>query len=200
MNKLAVSLFFGLFFSSISFTYSQTILNYFNISEAGGKIFLNWQIKGGSTCNGVTIYHATDTLHFKEIGSIAGICGSTSQPISYAFTHQTPEKNRVNYYKLNLGNFEQSKIVAIQVIDTSPGYNILPNPSNKLATIYFSNTSNTLHKLTVYTLSGRFLLQAETKLNNFQLQTADLSSGSYFFSISNQNKQLITKGKLIVAH
>ena len=85
------------------FAQHNSILDNFTVFENNENVYLNWTIISGSTCNGIQIYRSTDNLSFTQIGSIARICGSSSQPRNYAFTDNNPEKNKFNCYRLELG-------------------------------------------------------------------------------------------------
>ncbi len=108
MSKFKIiTLMLGLLLQAITaHVYAQhnPIPGNFSLFENNGKVYLNWSIVSGSTCNGIQIYRSTDSVMFTQVGNIPGICGSSSSAISYNFIDDNPVKNKVNYYRLELGN------------------------------------------------------------------------------------------------
>ena len=95
---------FFLIIGSNSLAQQNSILGSFYLFESNAKIYLNWSIVSGSTCNGIKIFRSIDSLNFYEIGKIEGICGNISAEQFYNFIDENPVKNKINFYKLELGN------------------------------------------------------------------------------------------------
>ncbi len=181
------------------FAQHNPILENFTVSENNGKVYLSWSIVSGSTCNGIQIYRSTDSINFAPVGSIAGICGSSSSAINYNFTDENPVKNKLNFYRLELGNSGSSEILSVEVIDIEAnGYQIRPNPVISNGKIYFDNNSKREHKLFIYNLIGIQILSSATKENFFELNTEKLLSGIYLFTISTEGNLPKAKGKIMV--
>jgi hypothetical protein len=162
-------------------------------------LFLPWAIAEGSTCNGIQISRSTDSVNFTEVGSIPGICGSTSFEQPYNFTDENPVKNKVNYYRLGLGGSGLSEILSVEIIALeNSGYQIRPNPITADAKIYFSNNKNQAHQLIIYNLSGVKIFTTTTKQDFFQINTAVIQAGIYVFSISLIGDTPKAKGKFVV--
>ena len=184
---------------SVSFAQSNPILARFQVSETNGTVFLSWAITQGSTCNGIQILRSTDSINFIGIGSIPGICGSTSFEQPYNFIDENPVKNKANYYRLSLGGSGFSEILSVEIIALeNNGYQIRPNPITANALIYFSNEKNQEHQLVVSNLRGNKIFTATTKQNFFELNTASISSGVYAFTISLTGDTPKAKGKFVV--
>ncbi|MBK9477393.1 MAG: T9SS type A sorting domain-containing protein [Bacteroidetes bacterium] len=185
----------------IAFSQRSPILGQFSISTTDGKVFLNWSIVSGATCNGIQIYRSADTSNFSQIGEIPGVCGSASFEQFYNYTDYHPLKNQLNYYRLELGSLEYSQTVSIEVIDIEyGGYQIRPQPANTAAKIYFENNNKQEYDFSLFDLKGQKLLTASGKEDYFALNTTDVQSGLYFFTISNPGKPQVIKGKLMVLH
>jgi len=105
--------------ASVSVAQNHPILGKFSISENNGDVYLSWSIIAGSSCNGIQIYRSIDSINFSQIGDIPGVCGSVDFTQTYDFTDNNPVKNKVNYYRLELGNQDFSQIVSIEIIDIS---------------------------------------------------------------------------------
>ena len=197
-------LLFAMFFSIAAtkvFAQHNPILDNFSIFENNGKVFLNWTITSGSTCNGIQIYRSTDSTNFIQVGDIAGVCGSSSSPTPYNFTDDNPIKNSINCYRLELGGNGSSQILSVEIIDiASGGFQIRPNPIITDAKIYFDNNKKEEHHFTLYNMSGIAFLTTTTKESFFQLNATLLQSGIYFFTISTNENLPTAQGKLLVQH
>ena len=182
------------------FAQHNPILDNFNVFKNNGKVFLNWTIISGSTCNGIQIYRSTDGINFMQVGSIAGICGSSSTAVNYNFTDNNPEKNKINYYRLELGNNGSSEILSVKIIDIESGYQIRPNPIIGKAKIYFDNNTKLQHQLFIYNLNGFQIFSSTTKEDFFELNTETFLSGIYFFTIETEGNVPKAKDKILVQH
>jgi hypothetical protein len=175
-----------------------TILNNFNAFEAEGNVTLQWVIKSGSTCNGISIFRSTDGINFEIIGDIQGVCGNLSQPEPYSFVDVSPIKNAINCYKLELGNYGFSESVKIEIIDLAAnGYQIRPHPVTTESKIYFQNKSFENFQLKLFDLNGKQIYNATTSTDFFVVNAAYLTSGMYFFRISDMNEAIRVSGKLV---
>lgn len=192
---------FLLFVSQFAFAQHNPILDNFLIIENNGTVFLHWTIISGSTCNGIQIYRSTDGKQFTQIGSIAGICGSSSAPKPYDFTDTNPINNSRNCYRLELGGNGTSEVLSLEIIDIATGgYQIRPNPVSTNAKIYFDNNRKAEHQFVLYNISGKIVTTITTKQDFFDLNASNLFSGLYFFSITNDNNVEKAKGKILIQH
>ncbi len=206
MNEIAHMKLFLLTLSLLTcemfgFSQNNSIVESFFAIENNGEVFLSWKIIEGSTCNGIQILHSTDSLSFSEIGNIAGVCGSTTEPQYYNYTDETPEKNKYNYYRLSLGGNGYSEIISIELIDiNNKEYQVRPNPVKNYAKIYFDNTnnSNKEYQLFLYNPWGDLLFSSSTSQEYFEVNLGDFNSGIYHFIILSSEKQKPIYGKLLV--
>ena len=180
------------------FAQHNPILDNFTVFENNGKVYLNWTIISGSTCNGIQIYRSTDSINYIQVGSIAGICGSSSTAVNYNFTDNNPEKNKINYYRLELGSNGSSEILSVEIIDIESGYQIRPNPVIGKAKIYFDNNTKLQHQLFIYNLNGFQIFSSTTKEDFFELNTETFLTGIYLFTISTEGNFPKATGKLMV--
>ena len=180
------------------FAQHNPILGNFTLFENNGKVYLNWSIVSGSTCNGIQIYRSTDNINYTQIGSIAGVCGNSSTAVSYNFTDTNHEKNKINYYRLELGNNGSSEILSVEIIDIESGYQIRPNPIIGKAKIYFDNNTKLQYQLFIYNLNGIQVYYSTTKEDYFELNTETFLSGIYLFTISMEGNLPKAKGKIMV--
>ncbi|PKO97870.1 MAG: hypothetical protein CVU14_09065 [Bacteroidetes bacterium HGW-Bacteroidetes-9] len=184
-----------------SFAQDYNILDKFIATESNGKVFLNWVITSGQTCDGINILRSTNNINFIQIGEIPGVCGSSTTPQPYSFVDENPVFNSVNYYYLELGTTGYSEILEVEIIDTRiGGYQIRPNPVIDKAQIYIDNKKSENHELWLYNLSGAHISTLNTNNEYFEFDAANLSSGIYIFAIINLATSSITKGKIVVKH
>ncbi len=196
-------LFCSLIFFSSSNVYAQRslILDNFDARDYLGKVYLNWTISSGSTCNGIQIYRSIDKINYEKIGDIPGVCGNNSTAQAYSFIDENPIKNKFNYYFIQLGGNGNSEVLTVQIIDLkSNGYKVSPNPVVGESKIYFSNNKNSYFQLTLFNQFGVNVKIVETMSDYFELDSSLLPSGYYFFSIANGELEERTKGGLIIAH
>lgn len=177
----------------------ESALDRFAASEIKGKVLLDWIITSGSTCQGISILRSTDSINFFQIGNIGGVCGNISTPQAYNFIDDNPIKNKINYYRLELGGIGLSKIIAVEIIDLqSGGFQIRPNPITDEARIYFSNNTRHNTELNVYRLNGSKVLNMQTTFEYFSIASGSLQTGIYIFTISTAGNLPFVNSKLIV--
>jgi hypothetical protein len=174
-------------------------LDKFSVYESNGKVYLNWVISAGSTCNGTKILRSTDTLNFTEIGSITGVCGNITTPQPYSFTDENPVKNAFNFYKLLLGENGKSGIISIEVINIGPAvYQVRPQPVTNISRLYFSNPQQQQFELRVYNLSGKLVLSQYTTNKFFELSSNLSGNGLFVFIIRSQDNKSLIQGRFLV--
>ena len=186
--------------SNSALAQQNPILGHFSLFETNGKVSLSWTIVKGSTCDGITIYRSTDSLHYTQIGEIAGVCGSISEPLNYSFTDEQPVKNGINCYKLDLGNYGESQVLSVEIIDIeSNGYQVRPNPMNNEGKIYFDNDRKEIHHLVIYQLNGSIITDISSEQDYFDIDLSNFPSGLHIFTISTLSGNIKATGKVIIS-
>lgn len=176
------------------------ILDGFSVFLDKDKAILKWVIKGGSTCNGINIYRSDDTLSsFVQIGSIAGICGSSASATPYEFTDISPIPNKINYYRLELGTQGFSGFTSVEFISISNnGFMIRPQPVIDFATIYFHNPSQLTYTFSVMDVNGKVVQIIENiDGESFLFSKGNLPGGIYIFALENKG-YIKVSGKIII--
>lgn len=177
----------------------ETSLDRFTASEINGRVYLEWIISAGNTCQGIRILRSTDSINFIQIGDIGGVCGNINTPQGYDFTDDNPIKNKINYYRLELGGIGLSKIISVEIIDLqSGGYQVRPNPVTSKSVIHFSNPGKRPCQLNIYSISGHEIFHKEVFDNSFHLFKGDLQTGFYLFTITTMEGTRIVNGKFLV--
>ena len=195
-------LIFSFIVCCLSFTaFSQvTILEKFSAEHISGKVFLSWTVKSGQTCNGIRIYRSDDSLSYTEIGDIQGVCGNLGYSVDYTFQDNDPIKNKIIYYRLDLGGVELTYSIAVDVIDVGQNdYYLKANPLVDQTKLYFRNSSQQLTVLTIINQNGQIIGKKETTADYFTLNSNDYLSGFYFFTLSNTNADKNISGKFMVS-
>lgn len=177
---------------------ADDFLSDFLAVQQGEEIYLRWTIKSGNTCDGTIIQRSTDSIYFEQIGEISGICGSPNQSITYDFTDMQPEKNSINYYRLELGQYGYTSKVAIDfIILNEDGYSLQPNPVSTRSKLVFENPDNNEVEFCLIDIQGRMAMNMFTTSNQFWIDASMIQSGTYIFKLMTEQK-LLTKGKLVV--
>jgi len=172
----------------------------FSATEVSGKVFLEWTMDLGQTCNGIDITRSTDGIDFSPIGDIPGICGSPFDTVSYSFIDESPILNQINYYRLTLGNLGPSQTLTVEIISLEgTGYQIRPNPIVDVGRIYFDNDRSEEHRLTLISINGAALKQWSTRNDFFDLNVSDLPAGIFIFRIETDDGLTKVASKLVVS-
>lgn len=196
-----ISLFILLLCSAGAWAQDFATAGNFAAQERKGKVYLNWQILAGRTCNGMRIYRSQDSIHFYQIGEIGGVCGSTSKPMPYSFVDQEPLKNKRNYYRLYLGVEEHVDTKSVEVIDIyEKAYQIRPNPMGEFGKFYFSNPAAQTYSLSLYNSLGQLSQVYESSDNYFDLDVSVLQKGLYIFKLESKENNQKLVGKMLVVH
>lgn len=178
---------------------NEEVIDGLSATEFNGKVLLSWSVRQGYTCNGVDILHSTDSVNFTKIGSIEGICGSTQASIAYSFTDIDPEKNAINYYRLQLGGIGFSIIVNAEVLDLAgSNFIIRPNPVSDFSELIFDNETAATYNLTVYRTDGTLAFSDQTNGELFVLSRLEFDQGFYFFYIAKEGEKPKITGKFSV--
>lgn len=174
----------------------QVTLDYFEANEEDQSIFLKWAVSEGQTCNGITVTRSSDGLIFQEIGKIDGVCGSPDVSIPYSFLDESPLKNQLNYYKLELGVSDFSEVISIEYNEKNEeGYQIRPNPVHDFTRIYFDNPNFDEVDLLIFDSYGRQVDLYTSKSNFVEIDVTSFFSGMYFFLLKKTDETI--KGKFL---
>ena len=175
------------------------IIDTYSVFENNSKVYLDWVIKSGNTCNGINIQRSTDSINFSSLAHIEGVCGNLSSPQPFSFIDEAPVNNSLNYYRLELGGKGYTRTLVVDVIGfNADAYQLRPNPANEHARLYFDNPGKESVKFNLYDQNGKELITLQVNEEYLDIDTAKLSSGLFVFTISNVKTKLISKGKIII--
>ena len=176
---------------------SHPILNYFTASVFQNSILLDWEIKGGETCNGMSLLRSSDSINFVQIADFPGICGDLNSANRYTYTDEYPISNMYNYYKVRLGTQGDSDVRKLFYVEIEANsYSIFNDELYNSLTIYFHNPENENFNFKIINQQGKNIDQKDAlNGNSISLESFNRPSGIYFFNITFNSGRLI-KGKL----
>lgn len=111
--------------------------------------------------------------------------------ITYRFFNSTDSAEFTIAYDLPLGiNFTINKGTTLSAF---------PNPANNYITLTFDNKNNSKASFFIYDCLGNVVQKINTNSSTAIVNTSNLPSGLYFYSLITNNKKVYTK-KLIINH
>lgn len=198
-KSLSVFLFAMLAIATSVFGQGDAFLEHFSVIETDGGVLLNWTTRMGNTCNGIDILRSTDSIHFEEVGHIAGICGSPGASQAFTFTDLNPAINHRNFYKLNLGSVGVSSVRALDIVELrNGGALIVPHPVTDRARLYVENAAHSRCALTLVDRQGIVRGVQETTAEYFDVEGRAYPNGLYFFKVVNAEGMQLATGKLLL--
>ena len=144
------------------------------------SIQLNWITTAGSTCSDLLIERSVDLSSFNEVYRHSGVCGSTSEELSY-FWVDSDALPGISYYRIQeaLGQFTDT----IEVLNPIGNEEVimLPNPASNEVSIYKTNPDAKISSLIIYDLRGKVIMQTEIPNQLTSINTSNLIDGMYYF-------------------
>jgi hypothetical protein len=144
------------------------------------SIQLNWITNAGSTCSDLFIERSEDLSSFNEVYRHSGVCGSTSEELSY-FWVDSDALPGISYYRIQeaLGQFTDT----IEVLNPIGNDEVImfPNPASNEVSIYKTNPDAKISSLLIYDLRGNVILQTEIPNQLTSINTSKLIDGMYYF-------------------
>ncbi|MEQ9186505.1 MAG: T9SS type A sorting domain-containing protein [Cryomorphaceae bacterium] len=196
LRLLVICCFFGT--GSPLLAQADAALSSFSATVHDASVILSWTINAGNTCNGIRIERSTDGLSYEEIGSIAGVCGSTDQSISYTFQDDRPALNQSNHYRLELGSLGYTSARQVEVLDFSANkIQVRPNPSSTSFQISIDNPRSQELIGSLHDRLGNLKSEFTTRESSLQIDATLLPVGVYLLSLVNEDG-LTLNSKLVV--
>ena len=93
------------------------LIENFTGTQFNNSIVINFTLVKGNTCSDTEVQRSTDGINFIVIYTIAGLCGSTQENVSYTITDNSPVPNSINYYRINLRSLGLSDIIKVRYIE-----------------------------------------------------------------------------------
>tara|TARA_B100000809_G_C15139548_1_gene532449 strand:+ start:2980 stop:7758 length:4779 start_codon:yes stop_codon:yes gene_type:complete len=158
------------------------------------RILLNWSTASEVNNSRFTIEKSADALNFTPIGSVEG-SGNSSTTVNYSFTDSEPF-NGTAYYRLKQtdfdGAFEYHGIKPVSC-GKETKISIYPNPFENSFTVQLSENSTYPLTIEIYDYLGRTIYSQTLESNLTIITTDELSKGTYFVKVFNENTQIIER-------
>ncbi|GJM33833.1 MAG: hypothetical protein DHS20C18_28340 [Saprospiraceae bacterium] len=156
-------------------------------AEEGAQ--LNWSTATEVNAEYFELEHSLDGRHFEPVTQVAA-AGNASTQKDYAFLHEKPVAG-INYYRLNLYNFDGSMshegTVTVQ-FQKETNLAVIPNPvqHNTFSFIWNSGLDDHL-EMTIFDVTGHLVLSQKhavsSGVNQLQVQNLDLPAGLYLLRV-----------------
>ena len=158
------------------------------------KSILDWTTLQESNTAHFIIEHSVNNNSFKALGTVAA-AGNSSMLVKYSFTHNTPDVNVINYYRLKQvdidGKWDYSKTVQVR-FNSANAVSVLakPNLVNNVMQLQIQGSEVTVRLLN---MSGVMLRSLRLQPGNHTIPITDLPAGVYHLSVYQQGKYLSTE-------
>lgn len=174
-------------------------LSFFKVDVVNDHVLIDFEMKSGATCFGINLYRSEDSVIFKKIDEIPGVCGSPDEPIRYSFADNNPPKNKLIYYQLEFGADGVSSIQSVEVIELlADNYAIRPNPVVDISFLFFENASKEKVEVFFYSSHGKFLFKSYTNERFFSIHSNNFNTGVVLFRLRFLSSQKIVVGKFVI--
>ncbi|MFY0643079.1 MAG: T9SS type A sorting domain-containing protein [Bacteroidia bacterium] len=160
----------------------------------GESLLVSWTTKAGFSCQDIEIQLATDTSNFITKGIYYGICGDFSEK-DYSLLVDSPFLNKLNYARLDLGNFGLSYITEVFVLSISKS-KVIPNPIQKNSVLHFVNTKADVVRIEIYNSQAQLQTELTTIESSYPIGELLLPQGMFICRIY-RDEQLIDVLKVI---
>lgn len=162
-------------------------------------MLVSWTMKAGVTCIDLSLEHADESLVFREIYFIPGICGDDLSETTYTY-EQTGTIHPVNFYRVKYGFDGYSDTLQVDApLLGSDGLVLGPQPASDFIQVNFNNPLSDSFSLNISSLSGKILIdKSGIKSNRFEVNTSELLSGIYILQLSSDYKSWTRK--IVIAH
>lgn len=186
-----------LFFKQSVAAQEHPIISFFNAEVYNEQVLLNWNIVDGNNCNGINILRSSDNINYEVIGDIPGVCGAILEEEKYLFIDESPLKNQVNYYKLQLGGQGFTTPLSIDYYETKEnGFVVFPNPSSDILYLYI-NGVYTESAIEIIDLNGKLVFDQNVESGTlFKLEPITLRTGTYILRLKD-GSEIVGSSKII---
>lgn len=170
-----------------------SLIDFSAISDIN-KVVLRWKATSETNLNGYSVEYSKNGTSWSSIGYLnAANAGGTNQ---YTTTHYQPQSG-ANYYRLKMldkdGNFSYSKTATVN-FSGKTGLAIYPNPVKSTLTAELYSLQSEIVHVQIIDVAGRVIqsknVSTKTGNNVFQLNTNNLSKGSYFIIVDGETKEV----------
>lgn len=160
----------------------------FGLVQLGEGVRVEVTLQAGFTCNGIQLLRSNDSLQFETVGLIGGVCGSTTEEVSYDFFDPLPLNGQRYFYSLLLGGRIPSEVLSIRLLDFNKiGFVMGPNPAREQVFLRWQNELEQLYVVELLGPAGQPIESWESRENELLLQLHGQSDGMYFIRLRNKD-------------
>lgn len=171
----------------------------FSVVQLGTGVRVEVTLQAGFTCNGIQLLRSTDSVQFETAALIGGVCGSSSEEVSYDFYDAQPLNGQRLYYSLLLGGRIPSEVLSVRLLDFSKtGFVMWPNPARERLQLQIDNEQEQLFELQLVDLRGSVLVGWELRGSAFDLPLPLLPAGLYLVRLQNRSSGQAWQQRLLV--
>jgi len=176
----------------------EDLLESFSLTQNENTVVINFAIRGGASCNGVTVERRLSADSFYvDAAAISGVCGGSEFTEHYTLVDEAPLFGETNIYRLVLGTQGFSEEKSLTVIELLNDYKIYPQPAREEIFIAFNNPNEEEVSLSVYALDGKTIINdARSNQAIIYLDGSTLTPGIYLFQLKFGSSKILT-GKFI---
>jgi hypothetical protein len=186
------SIFLGLFFISVcsllTFAQSGSIQSFVAI-PGQTDITLTWGINPPANCGTISIEYSNDSTFYFPVVIYTDNIPSSTEALTFQYTHTGADKKVKNYYRLNAGSCGSSQIISAGV-GNSLNYKLYPNPlrEGEPCTVIFENPRGCICRVYIFDRNGQLVRKDEPfQGNTVQFYRNGIPAGLYYFVISDLN-------------
>ena len=165
-------------------------------------VVVNWTTASEINNDHFEIEYSKNAVDFEKAGQVKG-AGNTSKVSNYHFVHTGILFNENLYYRIKQvginGDYQYTNVMPVEVqkakIASEPSVLVYPNPASDILRImYLKNESNL--KVTVYSIEGK--KQAEFSNSPEYINLTNLSDGTYYMKVTNNDGNLLQIQKIMI--
>ena len=174
-------------------------LQNFTATPKGQDVLLNWSTASEINAAYFIIERSANDAQFQAIGTVQAV-GNSSHLNAYNITDNQLEAG-VYLYRLKMvdadGSFKYSNVVKVNFSASDFAIaNLYPQPVNNVLNVTLSSIKAGKFQVSVFDIAGKLLLQQSNTvirgMNLLQVNTANLSQGSYVLRIVANDGKIIT--------
>ncbi len=171
-----------------------TLAGFFANRTKDNEVKVTWQTAMEKNNAYFDIERSEDGKTFRSIGEVKGK-GNTSSGFSYSFMDEKPTQGN-NYYRLKQtdydGTFEYSHILTVKNNAKQERFVLSPNPVSEVLNVEYLGKNNDTRTIAIYDILGNLILEINNDLQENEINTSSLQSGTYILKI-NQNGTVQTE-------
>ncbi|MBL7924952.1 MAG: hypothetical protein JNL88_12195 [Bacteroidia bacterium] len=163
---------------------TDSLFTVFNVQQSDNKIILFFTVRGGIQCSGVRIQRSGDGILFEDVYEFPGVCGSPSSDESYLWHDPSPLRNRLNYYRLEVGSLGLfSELKTVYFYDFQSGQLFVQTNPCSDCLIRFPNERAEACEISFFSADGKELAVFVTRDERMQLTTPQNMKGLTFIRV-----------------